>query len=244
MPTTLGQRPQALMTALAAQRIAPVAVVLACGTWSVALPLSRKLKVHRQSLDQTFWRLPVDGGKKAAASFMQHSDHSPTMPLAWPSERAHAGAAPSPKPFGWHPTVCDGSPAKGRRAHRRRPLDRNRTRHRPVRLPRRRHHPHRRRTLAKPTRRPAALGLQPRATQGHGLRTAVTSGLTTHEKEQVAYTIRIMSETLSLTVILVEHDIRFIADLCDDAIAINFGKVLARGTPKRSSVIRMSCRHI
>jgi transposase len=46
-------------------------------------------------------------------------------------------------------------------------------RRRPVRLPRRRHHPHRRRPSAKPARRPAALGLCPRATQGRGLRTAL-----------------------------------------------------------------------
>ena len=47
-------------------------------------------------------------------------------------------------------------------------------RRRPARLPRRRHHPHRRRTPTEQARRPAAMGLCPSATQGSGLRTAVT----------------------------------------------------------------------
>jgi hypothetical protein len=45
---------------------------------------------------------------------------------------------------------------------------------RSVRLPRRRHHPHRRRPSAEQAQRPVALGLCPRATQGRGLRTALT----------------------------------------------------------------------
>lgn len=57
-----------------------------------------------------------------------------------------------------------------RLAHRNREAQRRRS----VCLPRRRNHPHRRRPFAKPDRRPAALGLCPSATQGRGLRTAVT----------------------------------------------------------------------
>ncbi|MER9921306.1 IS66 family transposase, partial [Mesorhizobium sp. M0090] len=58
--------------------------------------------------------------------------------------------------------------------HRLARRNRETQRRRPVRLARRRHRPHRRRPSAKPARRPAALGLCPRAAQGRGLRTAVT----------------------------------------------------------------------
>lgn len=59
-----------------------------------------------------------------------------------------------------------------------------------------------------------------------------TSGMTREEKEDVArFILRVKSE-LGVTQILVEHDIRFVSDLCDLIFVLDFGRVIASGTPE------------
>jgi branched-chain amino acid transport system ATP-binding protein len=57
-----------------------------------------------------------------------------------------------------------------------------------------------------------------------------TSGMTREEKEDVAACIVRMQSELGITQILIEHDARFVGDLCDRIVALDFGRVIASGT--------------
>ena len=58
-----------------------------------------------------------------------------------------------------------------------------------------------------------------------------TSGMTRREKEEVASCIVRMKNELGITQVLIEHDAQFVADLCDRIVALDFGRVIATGTP-------------
>jgi branched-chain amino acid transport system ATP-binding protein len=56
-----------------------------------------------------------------------------------------------------------------------------------------------------------------------------TSGMTREEKEHIANFIVRMRTELGMTQILIEHDARFVGDLCHRIVALDFGKVIAMG---------------
>jgi len=56
-----------------------------------------------------------------------------------------------------------------------------------------------------------------------------TSGMTREEKEHIATFIVRMRSELGMTQILIEHDARFVGDLCHRIVALDFGKVIAMG---------------
>jgi branched-chain amino acid transport system ATP-binding protein len=56
-----------------------------------------------------------------------------------------------------------------------------------------------------------------------------TSGMTREEKEHIANFIVRMRSELGMTQILIEHDARFVGDLCHRIVALDFGKVIAMG---------------
>lgn len=58
------------------------------------------------------------------------------------------------------------------------------------------------------------------------------AGLNDTETMQLAQTIRMVRNEMDCTVLLVEHDMRLVMDVCDRICAINFGKFLAEGSPK------------
>lgn len=58
-----------------------------------------------------------------------------------------------------------------------------------------------------------------------------TSGMTRGEKEEVAGYIERLQRELGMTQILIEHDVSFVGDLCDNVLALDFGRVIARGSP-------------
>jgi len=57
------------------------------------------------------------------------------------------------------------------------------------------------------------------------------AGLRHHEKEELA---RLLGELRSegMTILLVEHDMRFVMTLADNIVVLNFGKMLAEGVPR------------
>ena len=59
-----------------------------------------------------------------------------------------------------------------------------------------------------------------------------SAGLNDTETMQLAQTIRMVRDEMDCTVLLVEHDMRLVMDVCDRICAINFGKFLAEGNPK------------
>lgn len=58
------------------------------------------------------------------------------------------------------------------------------------------------------------------------------AGLNDTETIQFVETIRKIQKDLSCSILLVEHDMRFVMDVCDRITAISFGKHLATGTPE------------
>ena len=58
------------------------------------------------------------------------------------------------------------------------------------------------------------------------------AGLNDTETTELAKLIRQIRDEYQCTVLLVEHDMRLVMDICDRICAISFGKKLAEGTPK------------
>ena len=58
------------------------------------------------------------------------------------------------------------------------------------------------------------------------------AGMNPHETEDLANTIRFIRDHFDMTILLIEHDMNFVSDLCDEITVLNFGTVLAEGETK------------
>ena len=58
-----------------------------------------------------------------------------------------------------------------------------------------------------------------------------SSGLNVEETDDMAYWIQDIRDELGITVLMVEHDMSLVSRVSDRVLAVNFGKVLAQGTP-------------
>jgi branched-chain amino acid transport system ATP-binding protein len=61
----------------------------------------------------------------------------------------------------------------------------------------------------------------------------VLAGLETTGKRQFTETLKHLHEEKGLAIIIIEHDIETISTLCQRAVVLNFGKVIADETPER-----------
>lgn len=59
-----------------------------------------------------------------------------------------------------------------------------------------------------------------------------SSGLNTEETEDMAFWIQDIKNDLGITVLMVEHDMALVSEVSDEVLALNYGRVLATGTPK------------
>jgi ABC-type branched-subunit amino acid transport system ATPase component len=57
------------------------------------------------------------------------------------------------------------------------------------------------------------------------------AGLNSHETAELANLIRMIRKS-GITVVLVEHDMELVMDICDSIIVLNLGKKLVEGTPR------------
>ena len=57
------------------------------------------------------------------------------------------------------------------------------------------------------------------------------SGLTHHEVDELADTVRLLRDTHRLTVLLVEHHMQMVMGISDKVVVLNFGRKIADGTP-------------
>jgi branched-chain amino acid transport system ATP-binding protein len=57
------------------------------------------------------------------------------------------------------------------------------------------------------------------------------AGLNNRETNELAGLIRKIRDT-GVTVVLVEHDMELVMDICDQIVVLNLGKLLAEGTPR------------
>lgn len=55
------------------------------------------------------------------------------------------------------------------------------------------------------------------------------AGMNPNETEDLAKTIRFIRDHFDMTILLIEHDMNFVSDLCDETTVLNFGTVLAEG---------------
>ncbi len=55
------------------------------------------------------------------------------------------------------------------------------------------------------------------------------AGMNPHETEDLVKTIHYIRDNFDMTILLIEHDMKFVASLCDEVTVLNFGTVLAEG---------------
>lgn len=60
-----------------------------------------------------------------------------------------------------------------------------------------------------------------------------TSGMNIEESEDLTHWITDIKEDLGITILVVEHNMRLVMDISDRVLALNFGKVIAEGDPKK-----------
>lgn len=58
------------------------------------------------------------------------------------------------------------------------------------------------------------------------------AGMNPHETEELMSIIRKIRDDFDMTILLIEHDMKFVAGLCDKITVLNFGTVLAEGDTK------------
>ena len=58
------------------------------------------------------------------------------------------------------------------------------------------------------------------------------AGMNPNETEDLVKTIKYIRENFDMTILLIEHDMKFVAGLCDEITVLNFGTVLAEGNTK------------
>ena len=56
------------------------------------------------------------------------------------------------------------------------------------------------------------------------------AGMNPHETDELMENIRLIRDKFDMTILLIEHDMKFVAGLCDRVTVLNFGTVLAQGT--------------
>jgi sulfate-transporting ATPase len=57
------------------------------------------------------------------------------------------------------------------------------------------------------------------------------AGLTAPERRRLGRGIRCLAGEMGLAILLIEHNLDVIEQVCDDALALNFGRVIASGAP-------------
>lgn len=58
------------------------------------------------------------------------------------------------------------------------------------------------------------------------------AGMNPNETAELMETVRNIRDTFDITVLLIEHDMKFVSGLCDQITVLNFGTTLAQGTPE------------
>ena len=58
------------------------------------------------------------------------------------------------------------------------------------------------------------------------------AGMNPHETEELMQIIRKVRDDFDMTILLIEHDMKFVAGLCDEVTVLNFGTMLVSGDTK------------
>ncbi len=60
------------------------------------------------------------------------------------------------------------------------------------------------------------------------------AGMNPHETEDLVNTIHRIRDKFDMTILLIEHDMKFVSGLCDEVTVLNFGTVLVEGETKKA----------
>ena len=60
------------------------------------------------------------------------------------------------------------------------------------------------------------------------------AGMNPNETEELMETVRKIRDDFNMTILLIEHDLKFVSGLCDEITVLNFGTVLAQGTAEEA----------
>ena len=60
------------------------------------------------------------------------------------------------------------------------------------------------------------------------------AGMNPHETEELMDIIRLIRTKFNVTILRIEHDMKFVSGLCDEITVLNFGTVLAQGKPSEA----------
>ena len=59
------------------------------------------------------------------------------------------------------------------------------------------------------------------------------AGMNPTETQELMDTIRLVQEKFSISILLIEHDMNLVMGICERLIVLNYGKILATGTPEQ-----------
>jgi ABC-type branched-subunit amino acid transport system ATPase component len=57
------------------------------------------------------------------------------------------------------------------------------------------------------------------------------AGLSSAESTELARVVRRLADDWGMAVLVVEHDMNFVMDTCDEVMVLDFGQLIASGTP-------------
>ena len=62
------------------------------------------------------------------------------------------------------------------------------------------------------------------------------AGMNPQETKELMETIRLVRENFHLTILLIEHDMNLVMGICERLIVIDYGQIIAKGTPEEIKV--------
>ena len=52
-----------------------------------------------------------------------------------------------------------------------------------------------------------------------------------NETDELMNTIKLIRDEFDITILLIEHDMKLVAGICEELLVLNFGTMLCQGTP-------------
>ena len=74
------------------------------------------------------------------------------------------------------------------------------------------------------------------------------AGMNPQETEELMATIKLIKDQFSVSILLIEHDMKLVMGICERIVVVDYGKIIAKGTPKEirsnKNVIKIGRAHV